>query len=98
MDLAEEPGRKWLGVEVRNHWMETCLFANDLVLIAKSSRELQERLDTLANFAEAWKMKFNPKKSDVVVVGENSKLQKTGLWKLRKEKIGEIMSASMWRY
>ena len=75
MDLAEELERKRLGVEVKNHWMGTCLFADDIVLIARNSRKLQEMLGTVANFAEAWKMKFTAKKCGVLVVGE--KLQKT---------------------
>ena len=45
-------------------------------------------LDMVANFAEAWKMKFNTKKCSVLVVGQ--KLQKTRQWKLGKEKIGEV--------
>ena len=39
MDLAEELERKRLGVEVKNHWMRTCLFADDIVLIARSCRK-----------------------------------------------------------
>ena len=41
--------------------MGTCPFADDIVLIARRNRELQEKLDTVANFEEAWKMKFNGK-------------------------------------
>ena len=72
--------------------MGTCLFADDIVLIVRSNRKLQEMLDTVANFAEAWKIKINAKKCGVLVVGE--KLQKTRLWKLGKEKIGEGVQIS----
>ena len=40
-------------------------------------------LGTVANFAEAWKMKFNAKKCGVLVVGE--KLQKTRLYTMETQ-------------
>ena len=42
MDLVEELKRKGLGVEIKGHWIGACFFADDIVLVAEASKELQE--------------------------------------------------------
>ena len=67
--------------------MGACFFADDIVFIAKSDKELQEMLSVGAIYAEKWKLRINAKKCGVLVVGE----KKTNrVWKLVKDNIGEV--------
>ena len=70
MDLAEQLEERELGLEIKEHWMAACFFADDIVLIAKSDKELQEMLSVVAIYAEKWKLLFNAKKCGVLVVGK----------------------------
>ena len=47
MDLAEELERKGLGVTIKGHWLGACFFADDIVLPARSGKELQTMLDVV---------------------------------------------------
>ena len=87
MDLAKELEERELGIEIKGHWMGACFFADDIVLIAKSDKELRKMLSVVAIYAEKWKLRFNAKKCGVLVVGE----KKTNrVWKLGKDNIGEV--------
>ena len=55
MDLAEELKRKGLGTEIKGHWIGACFFADDIVLVAETSKELQAMLDLVGRFAKDWK-------------------------------------------
>ena len=87
MDLAEELKRKGLAVEIKGHWRGACFFADDIVLVAEASKELQEMLDLVGRFAKDWRMQFNAKKCGVLVVGEKKKKR---LWKLGKDSVEEV--------
>ena len=98
MDLAEELKRKGLDVEIKGHWIGACFFADDIVLVAETSKELQEMLDLVAKFAKDRRMQFNAKKCGVVgekkkkrfwkqVVGEKKKKR---FWKLGKDSVEEV--------
>ena len=87
MDLAEELERKGLGVTIKGRWLGACFFADDIVLLARSGEELQKMLDVVGDYGVRWRIRFNPGKCGVLVVGQ--KKQKT-LWKLGKETIGEV--------
>ena len=62
MDLAKELEERELGIEIKGHWMGACFFVYDIVLIAKSDKELQEMLSVVAIYAENWKLQFNARK------------------------------------
>ena len=64
MDLAEELERQGLGVRVRGTCMGACFFADDIVLLAESDNELQNMLDVVSNYANRWKLRFNPFKAN----------------------------------
>lgn len=55
MELAEELEQKGLGVEIRDHWRGTCLFAENIVLMARISNELQEMRNVVATLRELGK-------------------------------------------
>ena len=87
MDLAEKLKRKGLGVKTKGHWLGACFFADDIVLVADTSKVLQEMLDLVGRFAKDWKMQFNAKKCGVLVVGEKRKKR---LWKLGKDSVEAV--------
>jgi len=60
-----------LGIRVNAHLLLVCLlFADDLVLLAESTEQLQRLLDTVvAPYLEEWRMKINLDKTKVVVCG-----------------------------
>ena len=86
MDLADELERRRLGVKVKGTWMGACFFADDIVLMAESGKELQCMLDVAFKYANRWKLRFNAIKCGVLVVGQ----KKSGkLWALGEEGIKE---------
>ena len=87
MDLAWALEEKGLGVNVRGKWLGSCLFADDIALLASCARELQAMLDVAAEFASRWRLKFNPKKCGVLVVGQKKQQRR---WRLGKDKIDEV--------
>ena len=50
MDLADELERRGLGVKVKGTWMGACFFADDIVLMAESGKELQFMLDVVYKY------------------------------------------------
>ena len=87
VDLADELERRGLGVKVTGTWMGACFFADDIVLMAESGKELQCMLDVVYKYANRWKLRFNASKCGVLVVGQ----KKSGkLWALGKEGIKEV--------
>ena len=87
MDLAWELEEKGLGVKVRGQWVGSCLFADDIALLASSASELQAMLDVAAEFASKWRLKFNPKKCGILVVGQKKQQRK---WHLGRDRIDEV--------
>jgi hypothetical protein len=63
------------------------LFAGDVVLIAESPEDLQELLNISNAFANKWNLKFNPKKSKILITGK--KTNKESTLKLGNEPIEE---------
>ena len=96
MDLAGVLERKGLGVKVRGQWMGSCLFADDIVLLAGSAVELQTMLDEVAIFASRWHLMFNPKKCGVLVVGKKKKDKKWRLGKVRINEVNEYKYLGFW--
>ena len=87
MDLAWALEEKGLGVNVQGKWLGSCLFADDIVLLASCARELQAMLDVAAEFASRWRLKFNPEKCGVQVVGQKKQQRR---WRLGKDKIDKV--------
>ena len=57
MDLADELERRGLGVKVKGTWMGACFFADDIVLMTESGKELQCMLDVVYKYANRWKLR-----------------------------------------
>ena len=61
------------------------MYANDFVLVADSGAELQAMLDVVEAYVSRWKMKFNTRKSKVMVMGKKVEVFKyLGVWVDRK--------------
>ena len=63
------------------------LFADDIVLMGKSEQELQTLLNITVRFASKWNIKFNYKKSKVMVISK--KIDKLKLWNLGNDQTEE---------
>ena len=82
-DLANMLEYSNIGANISSKLINCLLFADDVVLIAESPEELQE----LLNISNTWNLKFNPKKSKILITG--NKINKEGTWKLGNEPIEE---------
>ena len=62
-------------------------FADDVVLVADSGAELQAMLDVVERHMSRWKMKYNCRKSKVMVVGKRD----AGVsWKIGEDIVEEV--------
>ena len=59
--------------------MVSCLFADDIVLLASSAAELQSMLNVAAEYASRWHLRFNPKKCGVLI-GDKRDGREGGVW------------------
>ena len=79
-DLVSMLSEQNLGVNLASDIINCLLFADDIVLMGKSEQELQTLLNITARFASKWNLKFNSKKSKVMVISQ--KIDKLKRWDL----------------
>ena len=96
MDLAWMLEERGLGIRIRGTWMGSCLFADDIVLLASSASELQAMLDAAAEFANRWHLKFNPKKCGVLVTGQKKQDRRWCLGRDRIQEVDEYKYLGVW--
>ena len=58
-----------MGVLIGERLLRCLLYADDVVILAKSPEELQQFIDIVDQFCSDWHMNVNLKKSNVMVVG-----------------------------
>ncbi len=68
MGMVEKLEEGDLGVKEGEEWCGALLYADDIVLLAESPKELQRMLDTMGQYAEEWRFTFNARKSKSMVV------------------------------
>ena len=68
------------------------LFADDLILIADSVRQLQKKLDTLYKYCMKWKLIVNLKKTKIIVFRRGGKLTKFEKWRYGDKSINVVNS------
>jgi hypothetical protein len=86
-DLVSMLSEHNLGVNLASDIINCLLFADDIFLIGKSEQELQTLLNITARFASKWNLKFNCKKSKVMVIGK--KMNNLKRWDLGNYQIEE---------
>ena len=87
MGMAEELERAQLGVKLEGCWHGAHKCADDIVLVADSGAEQQAMLDVVDAYVSRWKIKFNSRRSKVIVMGK----REAGVsWKIGEEIVEEV--------
>lgn len=73
MDKVVEAAVPNLGVEMGAHCIHSLAYADDLILVAKSQRDLQSKLDGLCNKLKKVGMSLNVKKSVAITMVKNAR-------------------------
>ena len=83
-----------LGVSISGLYCGAPMYADDLVLVASTPKELQAMLDVVERYASRWRYSLNADKSVVMVLGESSRTRSlarsTRKWTLGAESIKEV--------
>ncbi|CAG2236179.1 unnamed protein product [Mytilus edulis] len=87
-DLVDMLNESGVGFDLSQQLINCLLFADDVVLVAKSPEDLQTLLRISHDFATKWNLKFNHKKSKVLVVGK--RLRPERVWSLGDVNIEEV--------
>lgn len=82
--LAVELKNAGFGVDAFGRVVPLLLYADDIVLLARSPAELQRMLDVCAQYSKKWRFAFNTGKSNVVVCGSRPQVKqaKDTVWVL----------------
>ena len=77
--LAREIKEKTQGVRVGDRQVRLLLYADDIVLLAETRRDLQNMLNIVTSYSKKWRFRVNPKKgkSEVMLFGRKPRKTKT---------------------
>ena len=94
--LAKKINAETKGIKVGERRVRLLLYADDIVLLAESAKDLQKMLDIVTQYSRQWRFRVNPKKdkSEVMLFGRKPR-NKDRKWKLAGGEIGET---SMYKY
>lgn len=59
-----------VGLRYEGRWMGLMLYADDMVLLARSGDELQRMIDLMVEFSHRWRFEMHAGKSEVMIVNE----------------------------
>jgi hypothetical protein len=92
--LAREINEKTQGVSVGDISLRLLLYADDVVLLAGMSRDLQDMLDVVTSYCRKWRFRVNPKKgkSEVMLFGRKPRSKEARKWRLAGVEIQETES------
>ena len=65
-DLIEELNRQDIGAQIGTKVINNLLFADDILLVAHTPRQLQKLLNICSNWANKWKLNFSQSKSKLL--------------------------------
>ena len=76
--LAKEINKRTKGICVGDRKVRLLMYADDIVLMSETKRDLQNMLDVVTTYSKKWRFRLNPKKgkSEVMIFGR--KPRKTG--------------------
>ena len=89
-NLAKEIINSGIGVMVGKEKVAILMYADDIVLITESKKDLQRGMNIATNFGRKWRCRYNCKKTQVVVFGRGNK--KKDEWKMSGNKIDQVES------
>ena len=94
--ISEKDQCRNKGIKVGERRVRLLLYADDIVLLAESAKDLQKMLDIVTQYSRQWRFRVNPKKgkSEVMLFGRKPR-NKDRKWKLAGVEIGET---SMYKY
>ena len=94
--LAREINEVGKGVDVGGRRVRLLMYADDIVLMAESAKDLQNMLDVVTAYSKRWRFRVNPKKgkSEVMIFGRKPR-NKNRKWWLAGE---EICETCMYKY
>ena len=92
---SKEINKRTKGICVGDRKVRLLMYADDIVLMSETKRDLQNMLDVVTTYSKKWRFRLNPKKgkSEVMIFG--TKPRKTGedrIWKLAGEEVQETES------
>ena len=66
--------------------MRLLMYADDIVLLAETAKDLQDMLDVISTYSKQWRFRLNPKKgkSEVMIFGKKPRLQDRKWWLVGK--------------
>ena len=94
-DLNRQIKESSQGVLVDDISINSLLYADDLVLIAKDRKDLQSQLDTLDKFSKSLKMEVNLDKTKVMLIQKQksrAKSKRSKPWKIGNKELKECTS------
>ncbi len=65
-DLVDDVNSLNLGVFIDGHRISILLYADDIVLLGETEKDLQKMLDSVYKWSKKYKIKFNVSKSNIV--------------------------------
>ena len=72
-DLVAELDKTGIGIKIGNININIPLYADDIVLISNTKKEMQIMLDLTGNFGNKIELKFNPTKTNYLAINETHK-------------------------
>ena len=69
MGIVEEFERAQLKVKLEERWCGSLMYADDIVQVADSGDVAADYVGCGSSICERWRMKFNSRKSKIMVVG-----------------------------
>ena len=75
------------GVRIKDFHLNVLAYADDVNLISTTVAGLQKMIDECDNYAQMWRMKFNPTKTNIVCIGKHNCI-KPPVWTLGDSVVG----------
>lgn len=75
------------GVNINNHFFNSLMFADDLMLISSSALDLQHSINVLSKHANDWKLKVNIEKTKIMIFNKQGRVDREPVFKFNNHLI-----------
>ena len=86
-DLLTKLGTMNSGFKMNDFHLNVLAYADDLNLISTSAVGLQNLINECEQYAERWKMRFNPLKTNIVCIGKQPHIEPP-IWRIGNSQVG----------